>query len=488
MKRASFVCAVLAPAVLLAGCKAGPDYKGPPEVGSAAVARGKFVRADDAALANAPGLARWWEGLNDPLLNALIDEALANSPSIEGAQARIREARAKLGQSRSQLLPSTAISPLAAHVEIPGTSLESLFDSSASSDGGTSFTYYNLGATVSWEPDLFGGKHRQVDAARNVIEQRYADLADAQVSLTAQVAQSYVNLRDSEERLRLSARSTLLQRRALDLVRQRFAAGTATKLQIESLESQLASAEAQAIPLEAQVAAYKDALAVLTGRAPGELDERLAAAAPVPLPPAQVPIGDPAALIAHRPDVRSAERALAASTAQIGVKEAARLPGIKFSGILGLGGTSPGDMFDPSNFAAILLPQLSWPVLDFGRSKSAVREAEAQRDGAQAQYRQAVLAALQDAEDSLARFGATRRQLGRLMSGQQAIARAAMLNRQRYDAGTSTLVDQLDIERQDVQAQIAVAQARAQLTIDFIAVNKALGLGWQPQNGATDKK
>lgn len=199
----------------------------------------------------------------------------------------------------------------------------------------------------------------------------------------------------------------------------------------------------------------------------------------------QVPIGDPAALIAHRPDVRSAERALAAGTAQIGVQQAARLPSVKFTGILGLGGTKPGDMFDPSNFAAILLPQISWPVLDFGKGKNEVLQARAQRDEARAQYRQKVLAALQDAEDSLARFGATRRQLAQLVTAQNATGRAAVLNRQRYRAGTSTLVDQYDIERQDLQAQIATAQARAQLTIDFIAVNKALGLGWSDQTGAS---
>lgn len=477
MRHARLLFAISGPVLLLAGCKAGPDYKGPPQAGSAAVARGTFVRASDPALATTPGLARWWEGLNDPLLDALIDEALANSPNIDAAQARIREAAAKLQQGKSQLLPSLSVSPMAAHVELPGTSL-------TGEDGGTSFSIYNLGATVSWEPDIFGGKHRQVEAAHGAVEQRYADLADAQVSLSAQVAQSYVNLRDTQERVRLTTKAIELQGKALDLVRQRFEAGTASQLQVENFQNKIASARAQLVPLVAQSAIYKDALAVLTGRAPGELDERLAAAAPVPLPPAQVSIGDPAALIAHRPDVRSAERALAASTANVGIKQAARMPSVKFTGILGLGGTSPGDMFDPSKFAGILLPQLSWPLLDFGRSKGAVREAEAQRDAADAQYRQKVLQALQDAEDNLARFGATRLQLGRLLEAEQAAARATALNRQRYEAGTSTLVDQFDIELQRVQASTSVAQARAQLTIDFIAVNKALGLGWSDKIAA----
>jgi outer membrane protein TolC len=194
-----------------------------------------------------------------------------------------------------------------------------------------------------------------------------------------------------------------------------------------------------------------------------------------------VPIGDPAALIAHRPDIRAAERALAASTATIGAKQAAALPALKFTGILGLGGTSIGDVVDPAKFAAILLPQLTWPGLDWGKSRAAIHQAEAERDIAAAQYREKVLAALQDAEDSLARFGATRQQLAQLATSAENAAAAAALNQQRTAAGTSSLIDQLDIERQDLSARIALEQARADLTIDYIAVHKALGLGWQDQ-------
>lgn len=468
----------------LAACTVGPDYAGPPEAGSAAVQRGKFVRAGDPAFDNRPGLARWWEGLDDPLLNALVDEALAQSPTMEAAQARIREAREKLAEGQAGLYPSVAPNAMYVHARLPGSGLGGSSDEgeggegSSSSGGGSSLNFYNIGANVSWEPDLFGARRRGIEAARAVAEQREADLADAQVSLSAQVAQSYVNLRDVQERSRLNRASVALQQKSLDLTRQRLAAGAASKLEVERLQGELASTQAQIEPLDAQEAAYKDALAVLTGRTPGELDERLAAGAAVPLPPASVAIGDPAALIAHRPDVRAAERALAAGTADIGSAEAQTLPGIKFSGILGLGGTSPGDVFDPDNLAALLMPQLSWPLLDFGKSRSVVRQSEARRDAADAQYRQTVLEALQEAEDSLARFGATRRQLAALLRSQQSADNASTLNRQRFSAGTSSLIDQLDVERQALSAATSVAQAKAQLTIDYIAVNKALGLGW----------
>ena len=468
--------------LVLSACTVGPNYAGPPSVGFAATDRGNFVRAHDPAFAAAPGLARWWEPLGDATLNTLIDDALQNSPSIELAQARIAEARSKLDQGTANLLPSASASGTYLHATLPG-SASSLVSGSSGSSNSSGLNFYNIGATVSWEPDLFGGKHRSIEAAQATVAERYADLADAQVSLTAQVAQSYVNLRDVEQRARLDLKSSQKQTQALALSNQRYAAGTASKLEVERLQSQLENTKAQIVPLDAQIAMYKDALAILTGRVPGALDATLAKPAAVPLPPASVPIGDPAALIAHRPDIRAAERALAASTAQIGVNKAKALPGISFYGLLGMGGTKPGDALKPDNLVTLLAPMINWSFLDFGRNAAAIRQSEAQRDQATAQYRQTVLKALQDAEDSLARFGSTRRQLAGLLRSERSAQNAAVLNRQRFQAGTSSLIDQLDIERQELTAQIAVAQARAQLTIDYIAVQKALGLGWSdPQS------
>jgi NodT family efflux transporter outer membrane factor (OMF) lipoprotein len=466
----------------LAGCTVGPDYAGPAKVASVAAERGRFVRADDSALAASPAVARWWDTLGDSTLSRLVDEALAQSPNVEAAQARIREARARLDNGRANLLPSVSANALYAYARLPGAGLGTSSggegSESGSDEGTSSLEFYNIGANVSWEPDLFGGRRRGIEVSRATVQQRYAELADAQVALSAQVAQTYVNLRDAQERSRLNARSTELQRRAVELTKQRRAAGTASQLDVERLQGQLESTAAQNVPLSAQIAMYQDALAVLTGRVPGELDAILGESGPMPLPPAQVPIGDPASLIARRPDVRAAERALAAGTANIGAQRARMFPGINFMGILGLGGTNPGDVLDPDNLAAVLLPQLSWSFLDFGRNRTLVREAEAQRDAAAAQYRQRVLEALQDAEDSFARFGATRRQLAGFVRSERSAATAAALNRQRFEAGTSSLIDQLDIERQDLSAAIAVSQAKAQLTVDYIAIQKALGLGW----------
>jgi NodT family efflux transporter outer membrane factor (OMF) lipoprotein len=468
----------LLPLSLLAACTVGPDYRGPPAVASEAAARGTFVRAQDPSLTQSPGLARWWEGLNDPALSTLVNDALAHSPTIDQAQARIREAQAQFRQTRAGQLPSVSANGTYLRAEVPGIDLGGSASGTGEDAGSTSLEFYNAGLNASWEVDLFGGGRRRTEQGRATVEARFADLADAQVSLSAGVAQAYVALRDVQGRIRLNARSTALQEQQLDLMRQRFERGAASALDVERLQGQLQNVQAQAIPLGAQRDDYLNQLAVLTGRLPGALDATLATDAAIPLPPANVPIGDPAALIASRPDVRAAERQLAAANAGIGVSRAKELPAVRFLGLLGLGGASPGDIFDLDKLTVLAAPQLSWSFVDFGKARAATRQSEAQRDLADAQYRQAVLEALQDAETSLSRFGNVRAQLGRLAQAEATAARAAALNRQRVAAGTSATIDQLDIERQHLSAAIAVAQAKGQLTTSFIAVQKALGLGW----------
>ena len=198
--------------------------------------------------------------------------------------------------------------------------------------------------------------------------------------------------------------------------------------ELEVLKSQFAEAEADK-------AVLLDALAILSGRIPGSTDEDLSTPRDIPLPPDQVTVGDPASLIARRPDIRAAERTLAAATARIGVAEAARFPKLSFMGILGLGGSSPDDIFDVGEFSALAIPRLEWNFLDFGRVDASVDRAGAVRDEAVANYRQTVLAALQDAERALARFGQQRVALAASAQIKSQADSAADLNRQRFAAG-----------------------------------------------------
>ncbi len=464
--------APLALLALLAGCTVGPNYAGPPQAAPKAPA---FVRAGDAAAANAP-VAHWWEALGDPVLNDLVTRALTANPNIAVAEARLRQARAAVRVEKANALPSANAEAVYAHAHLPGVD----FTGSNSGNSSTDLNLFNVGFDASWEVDLFGGQRRAIEAARAQAGAAEAKLADAQVSLSAEVVQAYVNLRDRQRRIDLSTHSVRMQEQMLALTQQRYDRGTASRLDVTRLQNLLDSTRADIPPLNAELEAYLDELAMLTGDAPGALDDRLKTAQPIPLPPAQVAVGDPAALLQRRPDIRAAERTLAADTAKIGQAEAARFPKLSFMGIIGLGGTSPSDLTKLDDFTLLAAPQISWNFLDFGRNKAKVIQAEGVRDEAEGQYHATVLAALRDAEDSLSRFRYRRITVATLARAKAEADEALALSEQRYKAGTSTLIDLLDARRQQIAAEQNLSKAEAGLTGDFVAIQKALGLGWGP--------
>jgi NodT family efflux transporter outer membrane factor (OMF) lipoprotein len=469
--RRSFL--LLLPLLGLAACTVGPNYTGPPAVASAAAVDARFVRGGNAVTPAGPAAAHWWTTLNDPTLNGLEDRALAGNYNVAAAEARVRQARAALRIERANELPQVAATGMYAHADLPPINL-----GGASNNNRTVLNFFNVGFDASWEIDLFGGQRRTIEAARATLGASEASLSDAQVQLSAEIAQAYVNLRDCQQRMALIREESDFERRMLALTQQRYARGTASALDVERLRTQFENTSALAVPLQAEIESYLDALAVLTGTAPGSLDAALQNAGVVPLPPASVAVGDPADLLRRRPDIRAAERRLAAATARIGVAEATRFPRLSFMGILGIGGTSLSALTNLNNIAAIALPQLQWSVLDFGRGAARVRQSEAQRDEAEALYKQAVLSALQDAEDSLSRFGHRRETVASLVRVRASATRAATLMQQRYAGGTATLIDALDAERQRVAAEQNLADAVAALTNDYVAIQKALGLGW----------
>ncbi|WP_176593891.1 efflux transporter outer membrane subunit [Sphingobium sp. EM0848] len=472
------------PLFALAACTAGPDYHGP---GTARAARpeAQFVRTADGASPQAPATATWWSSLGDPVLDGLETRALAANPGVAVAQARVRQARASLRSERANALPSANASALYVHAQIPGLDLSgsngsNASDGSQSSSGGSqSLNLYNLGFDASWEVDLWGGKRRGVEAAQAQLGAAEANVADAQVSLTAEIAQTYVNLRDRQQRIALAQDNITRQRDTLLLTEQRQHRGTASALELEQQRNQLEQAEAAILPLNAERDAYLNALATLAGEAPGALDAMLGPPAAIPLPPASVAIGDPAALLQRRPDIRAAERQYAAATAKIGVAQAARFPSLSFMGLIGIGGTNPGDVFDFNKLAAIAMPRLSWSFLDFGRNAARVEQSRGAQDEAAAQYRQAVLNALRDSEDALSRFGARRLAVASAARSKASADRSAALIRQRFEAGTATRIQLLDAERQSIAAAQTLVQGTAAMTADYIALQKALGLGWE---------
>ncbi|SMF98254.1 efflux transporter outer membrane subunit [Burkholderia singularis] len=483
-------CAALAAlaACALAGCTVGPDYRGAPSAPDGVQHARTFVRAPAAGVASVtPEPSRWWLALGDTYLNDLIDAALAHNPDLHAAQARLREARAQLTRQRAAALPKASADAAALRMRAPDASVIGLPAGAAQNAampaamaGTGPLQLYTAGFDATWEIDLFGGTRRATEAASAQADAVEADLADTQVSLAAEVAQAYIDLRDEQQRLALSQRTADIQQKMLDLTLQRRARGVAADADVERLTTQVENTRATLIPLDAQVSESLDRLAVLTGRAPGALDAALSKPAPLPGLPASVPIGEPAALLARRPDIRAAERRLASSNAQIGERIADYFPKLTLMGNLGFSASAPGHLFRQQNFSWMGVPYLQWNVLDFGRTQGAVRAAEASRDEADARYQKTVLAALQDANAALSRYGHQREHVVTLRKVETSASHSAALMRQRYAAGVSTLIDLLDTQREEFSAQQNVIAGHAELLKDYVSLQKSLGLGWQP--------
>lgn len=458
-------------AALLSGCTTvGPNYAGAPDAAPQATGRSGFLRAPD-ALAQAPS-ARWWESLNDPVLDQMINEALASSPALAAANARVAQSRASLAASKTAALPSLNTSFSAPYINVPGNLV---------GDGGgrDELNAYNLGFDAAWEIDLFGGQRRKVEAATARAEASEASAADAVVTLSAEIARAYVGLRARQAMHKLQSRQVEIDRALTGLAQQRLKAGITSAQPLNAAEAEAFASEASLAKTGAEIAVLMDQLAVLTGKEPGALDATLNQVAAIPLPPARVAVGDPASLLRSRPDVRTAERQLAAASADVGIQVANRFPKISFLGLLGLGGQNIGDVFDPGNIVGLALPRLNWSIFDGGRAERQVDGAKSALAEAEAKYRQSVLGALQDAEGSLARFGAQRIAFARALDAEQRSAHSLKLQRQRLSAGTGSLSDTFNAERMALQMSMAVASSQADLTTAFVAVEKALGLGWQ---------
>ena len=499
--------------LLLAGCASvGPDYRGAPAVASVALQQPRFARdagdtgdtGDAASVTGAsPAVAAWWRALNDPALDALVDQALARSPTLQAAEARLRAARASFDQQEAGSRPKASATALGAGVwQGPGTDRES------------SLHLYSAGFDASWEVDLFGGTRRAIESASAQAEAVRADLADAQVSLTAEVASAYVG-RGAPPRRRAQrgapgpppanagrpgharrppggrpppqgARNgrpaqASSDEQALALVRQRRGQGVATSDEVEQRVQQGEGTQAALADVAAAIANSLDRLALLTGQAPGALDAALAADDPaLPSAPAQVAIGDPASLLRRRPDIRAAERRLASHTAQIGQETAKYFPKLSLFGNVGVAANAPAQLFRADKVALAAVPYLSWNFLDFGRTAAAVRQAEAGRDEAAANYQAAVLGALQDANTALTRFGRQRQAVRHLQAQAGSTGRTLDLARQRRDAGAASQVDLLDARRLDTDARLKSLDSEAELLKDFVALQKSLGLGWAP--------
>ena len=458
--------AFLAP-LLLTACAVGPNYVKPEtKVGD------RFASFDAAAFTQDQTVTRFWSLFGDDLLDSLVAEALAANHDLRIALARFTEARAARRQSRFDLFPTVTAS--GGYTKERFTEVQALAAGSPTRDQ----SFYDAGFDAIWELDLFGRVRRGVEARRADAESAEASLRDAQVIVIAEVARTYLELRGQQGRLAVARRNVQNQRESLDLANVRLDAGRGTELDTSRAQAQLNITLASIAPLEAAVAGSIHRLSVLTGRQPTELRDRLSPVRDLPVVPTVAAVGNPTDLLRRRPDIRVAERNLAASTARVGVAVGDLFPVVSFTGSVGFAATLSGDLGSSGTDIYRLAPGISWAAFDLGRVRARISGARARTEGVLAAYERAVLGALEETETALVFHARSKERLTYITAAADASASASRLARARYEGGISDFLQVLDAERTQLEAEDALAQSRTDVATSLVAVFKALGGAW----------
>lgn len=465
--------ALLGAATALSACTVGPDYR--PATSEALGVPDAYSVGDVAARED---LTQWWTRFDDPLLQQLVGEARTTNLDVAQAIARLRQAREGLVQSRANLLPSVSGSGGYSRREpiTGGTSTTTLPDGTIISTGAGSSDSFSLGADASWQADIFGGNRRGVEASRAALEAAGYDYAAILVAIQGEIARNYILARANQAQLD-NARATLaIQDDNLEIAGFRVQAGLVSSIDVEQARVQRAQTAASIPNIESAYAAAVARLGVLTGRAPGALRTQLASVRPIPTGPASVGVGIPADTLRQRPDVRSAERNLAASVAQIGVAEAQLYPQLSLGGSIDTSAnalSAIGDIITGRIFSNIA--QL---IFDAGRTRSQVRSQQAAADAALANYRQTALTALEDVENAVVALDAAQRREREFAIALDAATNSALLSRLQYQSGLTDFTTLLQVESSLLSARNGVTQARADQATALIQLYTALGGGW----------
>jgi len=457
-------------AIIAAGCvTVGPDYRKPelplPEAWS------RTGSSDNSATLSfrAEELSRWWECMGDPVLTGLIEQAIKEGTDLRAARARLMEARARAGLAGAQLFPS-----------LTGSASGSRSKSSREVGSGNTRTFYSIGFDASWELDVFGGIRRGIEAAHADLEGAEAVLYATQVSLAAEVALNYVTARSYMERLYIARKNLESQSETLQLTDWRNQAGLASSLVVDQARTNLEQTRSRIPALSIGLAEAENRLAVLLGRAPGAVREILSTEALVPEVPDSIAIGIPVQALGNRPDVRIAERKLAAETARVGQAIAARYPGFSVNAYIGLEALTLGGLDSGNAIARSVMGRMFGTIFDAGRLRRQVEIRDAIQEQALIAYEASVLAALEDVENALVSLSENRNQQAALQSAAEAAHNAALLARHLYTGGMIDFQTVLDTERTQFTVEENLAIAKANGASALIRLYKALGGGWSP--------
>ena len=473
--------------MMLTGCAVGPDYFRPE-----APEPQKWLEEKDPLIKSEPAdFGQWWTVFNDPVLDTLVEMASQQNLSLRIAGIRILEARAQLGIAIGDLYPqSQAVGGSYSYTDVSKNSANSL--------PGADFNYGNmdLGFDAAWELDFWGKFRRAVESDMGKLEASIARYDDLMVTLTAEVARTYIFIRTQEVRLTIARENVKIQEQSLQIAETRFKEGDVTELDVQQARALLRDTQATIPRIQTGLRQSKNGLAILLGMLPGELKDKLEAPKPIPTVPAEVSVGVPSELLRRRPDIRLAERQVASQSALIGVAKAELYPHFSLFGSIGLqasdaartaagfpGGSSFGDLWNSDSISFFGGAGFSWNILNYGRIKNRIRVQDARFQQLVVNYQNTVLKAAQETEDAMVAFLRSQDEVKFLSESVQAATRSVDLSMIQYREGLVDYQRVLDTQRFQTQEQDLLTQTKGSVVLNFIAVFKALGGGWQIREG-----
>lgn len=470
-------------AIATGGCVVGPDYHRP-----ALDVPAHWSEAPESATSSRPAQAPWWLSFNDTELNSLIERAVQGNLDIQGAEARMRAARANLDIASALRLPTFSATGSYTRgresENVPGSTSASGGPPSAL-DATKSENLFHAGFDARWELDLFGSVHRSTELADANYQGSLHDRSGVVLSLLAEVTRHYIALRTTQQALAITRTSLLAQQDSLHLIKVRYRSGMATDLDVASAESQVDAIAARIPALENATELSLHRLGILLGLAPGELAEELRAPGPIPTAPASLPLGMPSDLLRQRPDILRAERQLAAATARIGIATTDLYPKFSLLGALGLESRSGSDFFNAGSRYWSIGPSITWPIFQRGRIVANIEVRDAEQQEALINYRKTILLAYEEVENAIATFrneSTHRRSLSKTVDSDE---RAAALSTALYKSGLTDFRNVLIAQQTLFQSRIDLVRSDATVATAWVALHKALGGGFEPEPDTT---
>lgn len=460
---------VLLSLLTLSACSVGRDYQAP-DVDS--FVQEEFLEQNQGRFHATEPIAAWWRQFNEDQLSQLVDQALNHNLDIRVALANLQEARFLLGQTQFERFPT---------IEAGGDITRQLQSEEAIFPpfGNRVQTTYNTGFDALWELNLFGRVSQRIAASEANLEAREADLDAFYVTIAAEVARTYIELRGAQYRLDVARRNTDNQQQTYNLTRVLFEGGVSDQLDIERANTQLELTKSTMPPLEADVNSAMNRLAVLTGQAPTDLHASLQSVKALPSIPNTVNVGNPLDLLKRRPDVRAAERVFAGAVAEYNVNVTDLYPNVTFKGSLGFSSTSLSNLMTGGAGTYLLGPQINWAAFNIGRVRARIDAADARTHARLASFEKTVLQALEETETAMVKFSREEQSRARLQKAAASSAKAVSYAQDRFEAGIDNLLDVLVAQRTMLEAQDRLANSEIAVALNLISIYKALGGGWQ---------